>query len=173
MSTTDAEVVRADPAFRRRFLGVVLLLAGAGAAALVALHFHLEATRDLARDDPARAIEHMLWLLEVLSAVTAAALILFGLYGLRLATRVYRAERYPLAEQRVLRDTPVTVGGAAQRRALAIGATSALLLVAGIVLPYAIGRIVGHLTDVEKRLHAPAPTGAPGLDAQSRPGGGA
>ncbi len=168
MSPTGAEVVRADPAFRRRFLGVVLLLAAAGAAALVALHFHLEATRELARDDPARAIEHMLWLLEVVSAVTAASLILFGLYGVRLAARVYRAQRYPLAEQRVLRDTPVTIGRAAQRRALAIGATSTLLIAAGIVFPYAINRIVGQLTEVEKKLHPAGTRAAPPATRRGR-----
>jgi len=147
MSTADAEVVRADPIFRRRFLGVLLLLAVGGAAAILALHFDLEATRRLVDDDPAQALAHVLWLLEAVSSVTAVALILFGLYGLRLANRVYRAERYPLAEQKVLRDTPVERGKQARRRALGIGVTSAVLLALALLLPYLMSCFVSRLVE--------------------------
>jgi MFS family permease len=147
MSTADAEVVRADPIFRRRFLGVLLLLAVGGVAAILALHLDLEATRKLADHDPGQALEHVLWLLEAVSTATAAALVLFGLYGLRLANRVYRAERYPLAKQKVLRDTPVEKGKQARRRALGIGVASAVLLALALLLPYAMSCFVSRLAE--------------------------
>ena len=134
-----ATIIRADPRYRRRCIALHLALTAAGAALVYWLP-------DLVREwaaaaDRRHAIDVMRWLLPgiFLAFLPVAA------YNLRLAARVRRSGRYPVAGARVLADTRVRRGPALRRLVLRL--TVAGWVIAAIALAgagyshFAIGKL--------------------------------
>jgi hypothetical protein len=129
------DVVPADPALRRRALFVAVGAIVPGGFLAWKLERWLLAS---APGDPGAA-RMALWLATgVASALTFAA----AVYVAWIALRILRARRFPPPGMRVMRDTPVRIGGAARVLGWAGLACAAVILAAAAVLPLLLARIL-------------------------------
>lgn len=134
------EVVRADPAYRRRAIlaavgAVVLLLAAAAAAPRLIGSLGALSTRS--REEAVALFAALVVPLVVLAAVV-------GVDTIRRALRILHERRFPPAGMRVLRDTPVIRGTMARVLGVLLCALGATLLAATVVLAgisYRIGSV--------------------------------
>ena len=92
------QVVRGDPALRRRAIWLLLSAAVLGAFALTVVSAQLR--------EVSAAATMQRWLWSAVGLASGGSLV-FGGYLARLAQRVFRTGQYPPPGQRVIRDTPV------------------------------------------------------------------
>ena len=138
METHEQEtVVRADERTRRIALAVLVVSTALGAAAIFALQSYFAGLQTLAESDPDLAIAKGRALLTVTSIATGAALVAFGGYLFFLSRRISASGRFPPPGMRVIRDTAVSSGLAARRRATATLAMAVVLVAGGVLLPVA------------------------------------
>ena len=135
---TFPDVVPADPALRRRaiFVAVGAIVPGAVFAWKLERWLLAEAAADVGAGRMA------MWLVTgVASALAFAA----AVYVAWISVRILNARRFPPPGMRVMRETPVRIGGAA--RVLGYGglACAATLLAAAAVLPLLLARILALL----------------------------
>lgn len=126
------EILRADPRLRRRSAMVLAMAALAAVACVIAFHRWLS---DLAAILPTDMLIVQLraWIGLALTASGLCLLLLAG-YAARLARRVTIAGRWPLADARVLRDTPIRRDADARRFARQLNVVAALLIALAIVV---------------------------------------
>lgn len=120
------EIQRADPRLRR--VTVLVLTLAAIVAAWSAFAFQqwmLQQAAALSSEQMIARLRHWIGL-----ATTASGLCLLLLAGhsARTARRVSEQQRWPLADARLLRDTPIHRGGAAQRYRRLLNTTAVVLL---------------------------------------------
>lgn len=121
----STEIQRADPRLRRVF-AIVLTLSALAAVALV-FTFH----RWLSYRADALSIDQLVAQLRSWMAATAMTidlcLLFLAAYAARTARRVGEQRRWPLADARVLRDTPIRRGAPALRLGWWLNATAIAL----------------------------------------------
>jgi cytochrome bd-type quinol oxidase subunit 1 len=134
-------VIRADPRYRRRWMMFYGAMVMGGAMLVYLLPPWLGEWMSV--NDARGAMAALRWILPALFLPFAAV----AFYNLRLAARVRRAGRYPLAGARVLADTPVRRGRDARRLALRLllaGWALGAIALAGAVYSYVgIGKLLG------------------------------
>ncbi len=120
------EIQRADLRLRR--LTAVVLAAAVVAAAWCVFAFHqwmLQQTAALSVEQLVVRLRH--WV-GFATAASGLCLLLLAAHCAYTARRVAQQRRWPLAEARVLRDTPVRRGDAAMRRGRLLTSTAVVLL---------------------------------------------
>lgn len=107
------EIQRADPRLRR-MTAVVLLLAAAAAAWSV-FAFHQWILQQAAALSGEQMIARLRYWIGLGSTASGLCLLLLAAHSARTARRIAEQQRWPLADARVLRDTPVRRGPEALR----------------------------------------------------------
>lgn len=122
----STEIQRADAGLRRTTLVMLALAAILAVACVFAFHqWMLHQSAALPTEQLIVRLRHWIGL-----AMTASALCLLLLAGhsARAARRVAEQRRWPLAEARVLRDTPIRSGDAALRIGRLLNGTAVVLV---------------------------------------------
>jgi hypothetical protein len=139
---------RADPAFRR--LAIVALVASmcAGALLLAALERNRGALVDWVRADPARSLERIELILAVFAVLLLAPLVAIAGYLSLLGRRAVLAQEFPPPGVRVIRDTPIIIGGQAVSRGRWLQGVAVMLTAASLVMGLLIWRLASlfHVT---------------------------
>lgn len=107
------EILRADPALRRKtaiVLGIALVL-----AILVLFLFQRWLIGSIVSLDVQVAVVRMRGLISIALTASAICLAVLAAYSARKGAQTRASARWPLAEARVLRDTPIRRGAAALR----------------------------------------------------------
>jgi hypothetical protein len=128
------EVRRADPAARRP--AVLLVVLGTVVGALLILGFERYRTqlRDWLVSEPGELARRVKLVFSLTAALLSAPLVAFAAYLWSLGAKVVRAGVFPPPGYRVIRDTPVITGPAAESRGRALKALALYLGVASAVL---------------------------------------
>jgi hypothetical protein len=127
---------------------MMLVLIGAlvGGAAIVAFERHRPLLEQWLRADPARMPERFATVIVVLLVVTTVSLFVLAAHLWRRGTSVRRSQRFPLADERLIRDTPVVRSRAAAVRGHVLhGFAIGLAVIAG-VLAMALWRLATAVT---------------------------
>ena len=91
---------------------------------------------------PADITQKLNWLIMTLFFVVTLPSWVAGFYFWRLGARIVRAERFPLAGARLVRDTPVITGKAARRRGKLLQILAAVLVLSAAALPVMLMQLV-------------------------------
>jgi hypothetical protein len=138
-----AELQKADPRARRTALTIVAAGALAGTALLAmatALRPSFEAW--IGEDMPSR----LRLVMVTLSLFAVVPPLWMSAYLWRLGGRAIRAERFPTADRRVVRDTPVLTGAAARRRGRWLQILAAVLAGGVMLLGVLLWRLLSLLS---------------------------
>ena len=129
----DKEIVKADPALRKKMIGAIIILALGG---LLILWILLPMIRDLAiTGDPAAFIRLIRFLIPALLIVPIS----LALWMIRLARKIISEECFPLMNQKVIRDTIRVTGKAARIKGYALVFLSvALILTSALAFLFSI-----------------------------------
>ncbi|MEE8524627.1 MAG: hypothetical protein V3T72_11905 [Thermoanaerobaculia bacterium] len=145
MTDSDREVQKADPGLRKKVLVGAVFLVLALVAGMVVLENRFSELEKLAADSAYLASQQGLAAARVLLvAVALGAIVLGGVLG-RLSWRTLSAARYPPPGVRVINDTPVLRGDQARRYGRGGLVLSAVLIAAGIWVPYRIHEVLDRL----------------------------
>jgi hypothetical protein len=144
-----AEVRKADPGARRQALGLVILGTIVGGLLLVAFERYRTPLRDWLLSEPEQLVDRVRLFLSVVAAVLSLPLVAFAAYLWSTGTKVVTAQALPPPGQRVIRDTPVTLGAPAVRRGRALKFLAVCLVIATVWLWVVIGKLA---TVVSERL---------------------
>jgi hypothetical protein len=128
------EIRRADPAVRRRAVGLLLLGTLVGALLLAAFERYRPWFRDWLGSDPRMAPQRMRLALLLLVVFLVAPVIGFAIHYWRLGTHVLRTGQFPPPGYPVMRDTTVLEGPGAVWRGRAFQFFAVALGVAAVVL---------------------------------------
>ena len=145
MTESDREVQKADRGLRRKVLvGAVLatLVLVAGVVLLTSRFAELEKSVGDAAYQASR--QGLVAARGFLAVLALGAVVLGGVLG-RLSWRTLSAGRYPPPGTRVINDTPVLHGDRAKRYGRGGLALAALLIVAGLWVPYRIHGILERM----------------------------
>ena len=130
------EIIRANPAARRRAIWIAVAGALLG---ILALQFGSTMLRQVTSEAVMRR-----WLWAAVALASGGALA-GGSYLAWLGRQVYQAGRFPLSNQVVIRDTPLRQGRAALQLAWLAWACAAALTVAGIMIPLLVLSLIRSL----------------------------
>lgn len=136
----DQEILKADPAFRKRLLviiGIVVIL-GILLIGIVIPRFLIPGGDSA---DPAQALNQLKWLL----AIIYLPLLGFCVYLVSMAIRSWRQEVFPPLGTRVIKDTPIFRGQKARHKALGIIILAIVLLSCIFYSAYLVDQLLASL----------------------------
>lgn len=138
---------KADPAARRN-VGL-LIVAGVllGAALITGFDRYGGTILDWILADPEQVGHRLRQFFLLMALVGSAPLLLFTLWLWSLGSRVMHARRFPLPDQRVLRDTPVLEGEEAVSRGRGLKVLAVSMALAGVVLWFLLWRVAVTLAE--------------------------
>lgn len=128
----ETGIVYADRRLRKWAVGGIWALAAFGTLLLVRTEIYLQSLRDLSVIHPQEAIANAVVLLKAVVLACSTGCLGFGLYLLLLGRRVHAARQFPPPGMRVLRDTQIVAGPAAEKKAKVLGALAVVLIAAGV-----------------------------------------
>ena len=139
------DVQKADPAARRHAVQFVVVGAILGALLIVGLERYRAPLLEWFLSEP-ELLTHRLALVFIFTTVVGSApLFAFAIYLWSLGSKVTRVQRFPLPEQRVVRDTRIVEGEAAKARGRGFQVLAISLGVAGVMLSYLFWRLVSAI----------------------------
>ncbi len=145
MTDEDREVQKADPELRRKVLLGAVLATLVLVVGLIVLGQRFAELEILARESAYQASRQGLALARVLlMTIAGGAIVLGGVLG-RLSWRTLRSGCYPPPGTRVINDTPVLRGARARRYGRSGLILSALVIAAGLWIPYSIHEVLDQL----------------------------
>lgn len=128
------EVQKADPAARRQAVLAIVFATATGALLIAGFEHFREPFREWLSSEPAETARRAKLAVYVSAFILSAPVIAFAIYLWLLGARVLRAQQFPPPGIRVIRDTPVVGGRAAEIRghviqvlALCLGVGAAIL----------------------------------------------
>lgn len=124
---------RGDPKFKR--LVIVLVICGIVIAALFTvevLHW-LQGLRKMA--NPSLVLAQLKFSIGAGAGGVAICFLALATYWAILGSRILREQRWPIANARILRDTPIRYGKSAQRKGATILLMALILLILAFVIP--------------------------------------
>jgi len=137
---------RADPAFRRRI--VIVLLAGMFVGALLIVGFEQYRTqlREWILSEPGALAQRANLVLLLLAVFLVAPPLGLAVYLWSLGERVLRTREFPPPGFRVIRDTPVITGEGAVSRGRMLEALALACGVASVALGFLLWRLASSLS---------------------------
>mgnify|MGYP006301148669 CR=1 FL=1 len=129
-------ILEADPAYRRKMVLALILLAVLGGAALILTKSVLDGIEALAAVDPDAAIQKIKGLIVGIIAVNAVLSSVFGLYFVVLAVRVFRSGQFPPPGMKVIRDTLLRTGNKARMAGVILSGAAVLVLSTNLIVIY-------------------------------------
>jgi len=118
----DNEIIKADPAFRKKVLIIALLLVLAGAAAISVLMPWIQ--NRLAEEDTMVAIRMLRFLIIALFTPP----LIFAFWMISFALKAYKQGLFPPEGTKVIKDTPRLQGKPAKSKAIALMALVIILV---------------------------------------------
>jgi hypothetical protein len=125
------EVQHADPTARRNAFILVVGMIAFAFPIYMAVHEWIAEVRLRSPED---ALKALVTALKVITFSAGAGIALLSAYLWVLGVKVRRFQRFPPPNTKVVRDTPVLLGSAAQRRAIALQITAGILFLLGALL---------------------------------------
>jgi len=138
------DVRRADSAFQRQIVLVVVVGMFVGALLIVGFEQYHIPLRDWILSQPGALAERVKLVLLLLAAFLIAPLLVLAVYLWSLGGRVLRARAFPPPGLRVIRDTPVITG----ERAIFRGRLLKMLALACAIASVALGLLVWRLASL-------------------------
>ena len=135
-SESTNQVLIADKKLRRRVLSLAIILCMLSLAAIYAVEQFLQDIQELAKESPEEAFEQVGAFLRVFLAAASFSLILISGWITRFSLKALQAEQFPTPATRVIRDTRITDGAQARRKAILGFVLAAILAVCSILLPW-------------------------------------
>ena len=136
MKAEEPMILEADPAYRRKMVLALIVLAVLGGAALILTKSVLDGIEALAAVDPDAAIQKIKGLIVGIIAVNAVLSSVFGLWFVLLAVRVFRSGQFPPPGMKVVRDTPIRTGKKAKVAGAALSGAAVLVLSTNLIVIY-------------------------------------
>lgn len=136
METEHPVILEADPAYRRKMVLALIVLAVLGGAALIITKSVLDGIEALAAVDPDAAIQKIKRLIVGIIAVNAVLSSVFGLYFVLLAVRVFRSGQFPPPGMKVIRDTLLRTGKKAKIAGAVLSGAAVLMLSTNLIVIY-------------------------------------
>lgn len=144
-SLENVEIQPADPAARKRALWTFAVVAVvAGTLAVAVQDDDIEFKQWLAGH--AAELVNQPTLLLLAAFVLALPLVGIAVYVHRMASRVVKAARIPLPDQKVIRDTPIITGRKAVQQGRAMQLMAVVMGLIGLILPFALALLVMMMT---------------------------
>ena len=128
------DVQKADSAARRKALIIVIISAIVGSLLIVVIESYLDKLYDWLLSEHGKLGPRLRILLMLTAAFGAIPLFAFSAYLWSLGCKVLNSQRFPLPDQKVIRDTQILEGQAAVSRGRLLKALAACLAVAGVML---------------------------------------
>jgi len=126
-SEMDKEIVKADPAIRKKLLGGLIIVVVIGLLASLKLS---DMIRDLANSgDPDAFVRLMRFLLPVILLFPIS----FAVWMIQLARKIISEQCYPPLNQKVIKDTIRVYGKAARVKGYVLGCLGLVLIVLSIL----------------------------------------
>jgi hypothetical protein len=107
---------KADPGARQKSIYMAIAAAFIGALLILFLHHHKDLFLNWLLSDSAPLIPRLKRMLTVVATMGALPLVGFAVYLWGLGNRIIAARRFPLENQKVVRDTPILEGRSAVAR---------------------------------------------------------
>jgi hypothetical protein len=129
-------ILEADPAYRRKMVLALIVLAVLCGAALILTKSVLDGIEALAAVDPNAAIQKIKGLIVGIIAINAVLSSVFGLYFVLLAIRVFRSDQFPPPGMKVVRDTVLRTGKKARTAGVILSGAAVLVLSTNLIVIY-------------------------------------
>ena len=136
-----SDIRRADPAYRRQIIIVLIVGVFVGALAIVGVEHFQSRLRDWILSDPGALPQRVKALVLVLGVFLVAPLLVFGVYCWSLGRRVLRAREFPPPGVRVIRDTVLITGERAAFRGRLLKVLALAFGIASVVLGLLLWRL--------------------------------
>lgn len=140
------EFRRADPAFRRRIIIVLLIGMFVGALLIVGFEQYRTQLREWILSEPGAVAQRANLILLVLAAFLLAPLLGLAVYLWSLGEKVLRTREFPPPGFRVIRDTPVITGESAVSRGRLLEALALACVVVSVSLGLLLWRLASSLS---------------------------
>ena len=144
------EIVKADKELRNKIIVVIIVAAASATALMLYAESYIENAKLLSETSPQKAIEKLLTLVYIISVLMTAATLSIGYYLLNLFTRIYKQERIPPENMKVIRDTKIMRGKKAKKRAVFGFILSLLIIICGCLIPWFTYKLI-HLVAMSYR----------------------
>ena len=142
------DVQRADSAARRKAITIVIISAIVGSLLIVVFETYRAQLYEWLLSDHEK-LAHRLRILIILTAgFGAITLFAFSVYLWSFGCKVSNYQRFPLPDQRVIRDTPILEGQAALMRGRVLKTLAVFLAVAGIMLCFVFWWLISILEEL-------------------------
>ncbi len=129
-------IIRVDKEFRKKFLLLLILFTAFGASLLYGAQVYSDYLNILYKSDPHTAVVRMIFLFEATFVAISFFLISVGAYCIYLSARIFKSGQYPPPGMKLLRDTRISSGLAAARKAVALVMFSVFFFFIGSFLLY-------------------------------------
>jgi hypothetical protein len=139
------DLQRADPAARRQAVRFLVVGAVVGAVLIAGLERYRTPLQEWLLAEPDRAVARLRLVVLLLGISMSVPLCGLGAYLWSLGGKVVRARQFPPPGQRVVRDTPLLTGQAAESRGRLLKVFGICLGVAGPLLALVLWRVVSVL----------------------------
>lgn len=136
------DIQRADQSAKRRAVFVAILGSLIGTSALFALERSWPSIERWLRSDPAQLSQRLAILTGFLALVTVVPLLACAIYLWARGARIRRHQRFPLEDERLLRDTGIVHGEAAAIRGRLLQSFAIALAMLALGLALALWRLV-------------------------------
>lgn len=130
------EIVKADKALRIKFIIMTIVMAALAMALIMYAESYRENMEVLAETSSEEAIEKLLILVYIISVTMTAMILYVGYYLLTLFIRIYKQERIPPENMKVIRDTRIIRGKKAKNRAVIGFILSLIIIICGCLIPW-------------------------------------
>ena len=127
-------IQKADAGMRRQGVLLIVIGAFAGALLMAAVERYRTPLRDWLLSDPEQYAQRLRLVFHLAAGFLSAPLFGFALYLWFLGGKVLHAQQFPLPRQRVIRDTPILRGPAAQAQGRRLKILAVCLGMAGAAL---------------------------------------
>ncbi|NOT54992.1 MAG: hypothetical protein HOP18_10335 [Deltaproteobacteria bacterium] len=135
MNNPSGTILKADPRLQRVAWVTVTVLIGCGAFGILFLREFLAHIEALTAHAPEERIQQLITLLKILLVIKGISFIGFGTFSAQRALRTIHTDQFPPPGTRVIRDTLVVTGRAAQRHGKGLLVLSVVVITSGIVVP--------------------------------------
>ena len=141
------DVRKADAAFRRLAIGVLVAATCAGAVLIGALDRYRGPLADWVRSDAGRSAERAELILAVFGTLLLAPLVAVAAYLSSVGGRAVRTGEFPPPGSRVIRDTAIVRGYDALSRGRVLQGVAVFLCAAALVIGFLLWRLASLFAD--------------------------
>jgi hypothetical protein len=140
------DIRKADAAFRRLAIGVLVTGTCAAALLILVVERYRGALAEWVRADAGRSAQRIELVLAGFAVLLAAPLVVMAMYLSSLGRRTVLTGEFPPPGFRVIRDTPIARGPAALSRGRSLQGIAVFLSAASVLIGVLLWRLAGSLS---------------------------